>query len=56
MGLPRTGRRVSISGVDIGRFAGGRGVEHWASMDPLGLLQHVGAIEADQALEASVRT
>jgi len=56
MGHPPAGRRVSISGVDIGRFAGGKGVEHWARMDQLGLLQQLGVIEADPALEAPVRT
>jgi hypothetical protein len=44
--VPPTGRRVSVSGVDIGRFADGVGVEHWASMDRLGLLQQLGILES----------
>lgn len=27
--LPATGRRMSVSGIDVFRFAGGKVVQHW---------------------------
>ena len=44
MGIPATGKQVSISAIDIARLADGRIVEHWGQMDTLGLLQQLGAI------------
>jgi hypothetical protein len=49
MGIPPTGRPVSISGVDVGRFAGGKGVEHGASMDQLGFFQQLGVVGSGPA-------
>ena len=46
MGIPPTGRRATISGISIDRFADGRIVERWLQMDMLGLLQQLGAIPA----------
>ena len=44
MGIPATGKKVSISGIDIAHFAGGKGVEHWANYDELGMMQQLGVI------------
>jgi predicted ester cyclase len=44
MGIPPTGRRVSVTGVNINRFADGRVVEAWGFMDMLGLMQQLGAV------------
>ena|ERR1700682_1982749 len=49
LGLPPTGRRVSITGVVIVRVAGGQIAEGWNSWDQLGLLRQLGAIPAPEA-------
>jgi len=43
-GIAATGKRVSIPGITIVRFAGGKCVERWSQADFLGLLQQLGAI------------
>lgn len=45
-GIPPTHRRVTATGVGIGRVVGGRIAESWAEYDALGLLQQLGAIPA----------
>lgn len=42
MGMPATGRPVSVQGVDIMRFRDGKVVEHWGITDELALLQQLG--------------
>ena len=44
MGIPATGKHVTITGIDINRFEGGKSVEHWVEMDTLGLMQQLGVI------------
>jgi len=44
LGVPPTGRRVSIQGIIIVQLANGRLVEAWNSYDQLGLLRQVGAL------------
>jgi steroid delta-isomerase-like uncharacterized protein len=44
MGIPPTGKRVTIALIDINRIADGRLAERWAVVDMLGLLQQLGAI------------
>src|SRR5690348_10094754 len=46
MGIPPTGKQATTTAIDINRLAGGKSVEHWLSMDTLGLLQQLGAIPA----------
>lgn len=46
MGIPPTGKEVTISVIDIIRLANGQMVEHWAVVDQLGLMQQLGAIPA----------
>jgi steroid delta-isomerase-like uncharacterized protein len=43
MGVPPTGKPVTISAIDIARLADGKIVEHWGQMDTIGLLQQLGA-------------
>ena len=43
-GIPATGKRVSIAGITILRFGGGKVVERWSQSDFLGLLQQLGAL------------
>ena len=41
---PATGKQVTITGIAIVRFAGGKGVEVWSQTDSLGLFQQLGLI------------
>lgn len=45
-GLAPTGRRVSVTGMSINRFADGKVAEAWTQWDNLGLLQQLGAAPA----------
>jgi steroid delta-isomerase-like uncharacterized protein len=44
MGIPPTGKNVSISAIDIVRFVDDQIVEHWGLMDSLGLMQQLGVM------------
>jgi steroid delta-isomerase-like uncharacterized protein len=44
MGIPPTGRQVSVSGMDINCIRGGRIAERWAVFDMLSLLQQLGVL------------
>lgn len=44
MGIPATGKTVTITGITIDRLAGGQIVERWSHMDSLGMMQQLGAI------------
>lgn len=46
MGVPATGRPVSIRYIDLWRIADGRFTETWVQMDALGLMQQIGALPA----------
>jgi predicted ester cyclase len=47
-GVPATGRRGEISGINIDQVEGGRVVEEWASYGLLGGLRQKGAIPEQQ--------
>jgi steroid delta-isomerase-like uncharacterized protein len=42
LGIPATGRRVSVRGMDFYRFADGWLVEHWDNVDEFGMLSQLG--------------
>jgi steroid delta-isomerase-like uncharacterized protein len=44
MGIPPTGKQVSLIGIEIDRIEDDRFVESWISPDNLGFLQQLGAI------------
>jgi len=44
MGIPPTGKQVTVALIDIVRLADGKLVEHWIEADNLGLLQQLGAL------------
>ena len=53
-GVPATGKRGEISGINIDRVEGGKVVEEWASYDLLGGMRQLGAIpEPGQQEEAT---
>jgi steroid delta-isomerase-like uncharacterized protein len=43
-GIPPTGKKFSMTGIDIFRVVDGKIVEHWDAVDQLGMLQQLGAI------------
>jgi steroid delta-isomerase-like uncharacterized protein len=46
MGIPPTGKPVSIEVIDIIRLKDGKGVEHWGLMDNMGMMQQLGVVPA----------
>ena len=46
MGIPATGKVVTVSGIDICRIDGDRIVEYWQELDTLSMLQQLGVIPA----------
>ena len=44
MGIPPTGRQISVGGIAIDRFENGQSVEHWEIFDQVGLMQQLGVI------------
>ncbi len=48
MGIPPTGKQVTVTGMRIFRLAGGKIVEEWGVDDALGLMQQLGVIPAPQ--------
>jgi steroid delta-isomerase-like uncharacterized protein len=46
MGMPPTGRQVTVTGIDIFRVEGGKIVERWGSFDLAGMMQQLGAPQA----------
>ena len=46
MGVPPTGKSISIDVIDIIRIAEGQFVEHWGVMDQMAMMQQLGVIPA----------
>lgn len=44
MGIPPTGKHVTVTGISITRLEKGKVVEGWSSFDALGMLQQLGVI------------
>ena len=44
MGIAPTGKQVTATSINISRFAGGKEVEAWTSMDLLGIMQQLGVV------------
>jgi steroid delta-isomerase-like uncharacterized protein len=45
MGMPPTGKPVTITGITIDRFEDGKVVEGWTNWDTLGMMQQLGVIQ-----------
>ncbi len=54
MGISATGRRVTVSAIDISRVADGRIVEHWEQSDALGLMQQLGVVSPPEQTSGRV--
>lgn len=46
MGIPPTGRPISLQVIDVLRVVGGKITDHWTVVDQMGLLQQLGVIPA----------
>jgi steroid delta-isomerase-like uncharacterized protein len=44
MGIPPTGKQVTITGIAIDRIAGGKIVENWVNIDMLGMMVQLGVV------------
>jgi steroid delta-isomerase-like uncharacterized protein len=44
MGIPPTGKQISVGGIAIDRFENGQSVEHWEVFNQMGLMQQLGVI------------
>ena len=44
--MPATGKRVTVTGIDIFRIEDGKIVEEWSNADGLGLLQQLGVVSS----------
>lgn len=49
LGVPATGTDITLSGITILHFRGGRCVRRWSSADMLGVLVQIGAVPAPGA-------
>jgi predicted ester cyclase len=48
MGMPATGRRISVEAVDIGRIHNGQAIERWGGLNMYAPLTQLGVIPAPQ--------
>jgi steroid delta-isomerase-like uncharacterized protein len=48
MGIPPSGNRIEVSGININRISGGKIAEEWENFDALGLMQQLGAIPSPE--------
>ena len=44
MGIPPTGKQVTLTGISVIRTTGGKVAEQWVTWDTLGMMQQLGAI------------
>jgi predicted ester cyclase len=44
MGIPPTGKQVTVTGLTISRVVKGKVVEEWTNWDTLGMLQQLGVV------------
>ena len=52
-GVPATGKGISLAGITILRFEGGRCVERWSQADFLGLLRQLGVVPPPERQQPS---
>jgi predicted ester cyclase len=45
--IPATGKAMTMTSIDIIRFAGGKMVEHWGNEDDLEMMQQLGLLPAN---------
>jgi steroid delta-isomerase-like uncharacterized protein len=55
-GIPATGRRVTVSGINVYEIEEGRIAREWEQMDSLSLLQQLGALPAPEEVRPTGRS
>jgi steroid delta-isomerase-like uncharacterized protein len=53
MGIPATGKQVTVTGITISRVTGGKIAEEWTVWDTAGMLQQIGAIPTTEGAQVS---
>jgi steroid delta-isomerase-like uncharacterized protein len=48
LGIPPTGKQVTVTGINVLRFANGQIVECWETWDRFGMMQQLGVIPAPE--------
>jgi predicted ester cyclase len=54
-GIAPTGKQISITGISIARFTGGKMVDGWVNWDALGLMQQLGVVAEPGKAKVAVR-
>jgi steroid delta-isomerase-like uncharacterized protein len=49
MGMPATGKKINVDGIDLLKIVNGKAVEHWGYMDEHAMMQQLGLAPADPA-------
>jgi steroid delta-isomerase-like uncharacterized protein len=44
MGIPPTGKQVTVTGIEVDRVSGGKIEETWVNYDALGMMQQLGVV------------
>ncbi len=52
-GIPRTGRKFSVTGITMARVKNGKFIESWNNWDTLGLMQQLGVLPAEATSRAA---
>ena len=52
MGIPPTGKQITVSLIIIYRIANGKIVEHWMNADQLGMMQQLGVVPTPEQAKA----
>jgi steroid delta-isomerase-like uncharacterized protein len=52
-GIPRTGRKFSVTGITMARIQNGKFIESWNNWDTLGLMQQLGVLPAEATSRAA---
>jgi len=52
MGIPPSGNRVEVTGINVDRIEGGKFMETWSNYDALGMMQQIGAVPSAEQAQA----
>jgi steroid delta-isomerase-like uncharacterized protein len=55
MGIPPTGRKVTVPGISIDRIVDGKSAEAWINYDVMGMMQQLGVLTGPTAPSPDVR-
>ena len=51
LGIPASGKKMKIRGLQIAKFKDGKIVERWGSSDELGILKQIGAVKGAESVD-----